>query len=86
MAVRSQEIKSLLWLNKPEKVLGTEDLGGRQAAGPGVQPAEAGTISHRLAGGGCPEKVRQVSGAALGTEPQKDLETEGSMKKATGEK
>lgn len=33
MAVRSQEIKSLLWLNKPEKVLGTEGSGGWQAAG-----------------------------------------------------
>lgn len=71
MAFRSQEIKLLLWLNKPEKVLGTEGLGERQAAGPGVQPAEAGTVGHRLAGGGCPEKVRQVSGAALGQNPRR---------------
>lgn len=71
MAIRSREIQSLLWLNKPEKVLGTEGLGGRQAAGPGVPPAEAGTMGHRLAAGGCPETVRQVSGAALGQNPRK---------------
>lgn len=67
----AQEIKSLLWLNKPEKVLGTEGLGGREAAGPGAQPAEAGTMGHRLAGGGCPEKVRPVSGAVLGQNPRR---------------
>lgn len=71
MAVTSQEIKSLLWLNKPEKVLGTEGLGGRQAAGPGVQPAEAGTMGHRLTGGGCRRKCAKCLELPLGQNPRR---------------
>lgn len=37
---------------------------------PGVQPTETETMGHRPAGGGCPEKVGQASGAALGQTPE----------------